>query len=218
MSVPPQLTTAVGTAIKNGYRWELDRTMRANAYLRVFFSVILLVFSGFGPGLLMRFPVSIGGVRLDTVSLFYAYRPVIFALIFMALVCVLAALSRRAFVLFGAALEEDIEDGETPEGRRRYIRHLKPSSYPFVLSGNLAVDSVISAVVLVAYCFWIVVLVETIPLGMLSYQTVGIILGAYGFFGAVIIMVFIWAGLAARGRRLLAAPAAVNRREDDRPA
>ena len=216
MSVPPELSAVASAAIRNGYRWELDRAIRANAYLRVFFSVMLLMFAGFGPGLLMRFPVSVGGVRLDTVSQFYAYRPVVFTLVFVALVCVLAALARRAFEFFRAALEEDT--GAAGGERERYIRHLKPGSFPFVLSGNLVVDGVISIVVLIAYCFWVVILVETIPLGMISYQVVGIVMGAYGIFGAIIVTVFIWAGLAARGRRLLAAPSGAVPTESPPPA
>ncbi len=202
MSVPPSLAQTAGAAIRNGYRWELDRAVRANAYLRVFFSVMLLVYCSFGPGLLMRFPVSIGGVQLETVSRFYAYRPVVFALVFVALVCVLAALARRSLDLFAAALAEDTVCGQEPVNRELYVRNLTPSPFPFVLSGSLMVDVAVFVIALLAYCFWVVLLVETIPLGMMSYEVVGVVLGAYGLFAGLIVTGFIWGGLARRDRAL----------------
>jgi hypothetical protein len=187
-------------AIRSGYRWELDRAIRTNNYLRVFFSTGLLIYAGFGPGLLIRFPVSVGGVSLEAVAKFYAFRPVIFALLFVALACVLAALARRALLLFERALDEDTE--QQPGQRRRYIADLRPPAFPFVLSGHIMVDLSIAVATLVAYGFWVILLVETIPLGMGVYQTTGIILGCYGLFGSLIVTAFVWYGLARRVRRL----------------
>lgn len=201
MAVPPEMDQVAGGAIKSGYRWELDRAIRTASYLRVFFSVILLIYAGFGPGVLMRFPVSVGGVRLETVSQFYAYRPVVFALLFIALVAVLAALARRAFALFEAALTED---GPQPGLRRRYIDRLQPSRFPFVLSGNAFVDIAIMIINLMTYSFWSVLLVETVPAGMGTYQAVGVVFGSYGLFGAIIITGFTWSGLARTSRALKA--------------
>jgi hypothetical protein len=194
------MAEAAAGAIRSGYRWELDRAIRTNNYLRVFFSTGLLIYCGFGPGLLIRFPVSVGGVTVDAVAKFYAFRPVIFALLFVALASVLAALARRALLLFERALDEDT--GQSPEERRRYIADLKPATLPFVLSGHMMVDLSIGVVALVAYGFWVVLLVEIIPIGMMAYQTAGIVLGCYGLAGSLIVIGFVWFGLARRVRRL----------------
>lgn len=200
MSVPPALSDTVAAAIKSGYRWELDRAIRTNTYLRVFFSVMMLVYSGFGPGVLMRFPVSVGGVRIDAVTQFYAFRPVIFALIFVSFVCVLAALARRANLLFEAAFAEDFESEGSPEVRDKYLKNLKPSLFPFVLSGSILVDVLIFVVALAVYGFWVVLLVETIPQGLGGHQIAGVVLGSYGFFAAIIIFSSIWSGLLVKSR------------------
>jgi hypothetical protein len=202
MSVPPDLSETVAAAIKSGYRWELDRAMRTDSYLRVFFSVIMLAYCAFGPGVLMRFPLSVGGVRIDPVAQFYAFRPVIFSLVFVSLVCVLAALARRALVLFEAALAEDLETEHSPEQRRKYIQNLRPSTFPFVLSGNVLIDLLIFVVALAVYAFWVVLLVETVPQGLGGHQVAGIVLGSYGLFAAVIIFGTIWSGLLLKSKRL----------------
>ncbi|MEO0080472.1 MAG: hypothetical protein ABIK44_07340 [candidate division WOR-3 bacterium] len=206
MSVPEPLTEAVAAAIRSGYRWELDRAIRTNTYLRVLFSVLLAGYAGFGPGVLIRFPASAGGVGYDAVSRFYAFRPVLFALMFVALVCVLAALARRAVVLFEAALAEDTTEATTIAERDRYIRHLRPSPFPFVLSGSILVDLLIYVVILLAYGVWTVILVETVPFGMGAYQIVGVVVGSYGLFAAMIITGLVWSGLAARMKRLIRLP------------
>jgi hypothetical protein len=201
MSVPPDLSETVAAAIKSGYRWELDRAMRTNSYLRVFFSVIMLAYCGFGPGVLMRFPLSVGGVRIDPVTQFYAFRPVIFALVFVSLVCVLAALARRAHVLFQAAQIEDLDAGRSAEERRKYVRNLRPSSFPFVLSGSVLVDVLVFVVALAVYAFWVVLLVETVPQGLSGHQVAGIVLGSYGLFAAIIVFTTVWSGLLMRSKR-----------------
>ncbi|MEO0080773.1 MAG: hypothetical protein ABIL25_00565 [candidate division WOR-3 bacterium] len=197
MSVPPDLTEAVVSAVRTGYRWELDRAMRANAYLRVFFSSALLLYSGFGPGLLIRFPVTVSEPHLEPLSQFYAFRPAIFALIFAALSCVLAALAQRGQVLFESALAED-----RPNRTEEYFRLLAPSPLPFVLSGNLLVDGIVFVIAVAAYAFWVVLLVETTPVVMQAYQVVGVVLGSYGLFAALIVIGFVWAGLVRRSRKL----------------
>lgn len=206
MAVPRDLADTVNAAIKSGYRWELDRAIRTNSYLRVFFSLLVLVYCGFGPGVLLRFPVTAGPVGFEALSYFYAFRPVVFAILFLALVSVMGALARRSFELFRAAMEEDIGPGEDQGQRERYIRELKPSPLPFVLSGSVPVDLVIFAIALAAYSFWVVLLVETTMTGMGAYQTVGIIIGSYGLFAAIILIVALWVGLVKRGRDLLSAP------------
>ena len=45
------MTDAASAAIKSGYRWELDRDIRTNNYMRVFFSTAVLGYCSFGPGL-----------------------------------------------------------------------------------------------------------------------------------------------------------------------
>jgi hypothetical protein len=198
MSAPDNLPAQ--HAIRDGYRWELDRSVRANGYLRVFFSALVLLYACFGPALLLRFTLSSTELRPETVVRFYAFRPVLFALLFSALVCVLGALAQRAHVLFEAALAEDT--GSDAARRQQYIKHLAPSPNPFVLSGNLSVDFLILLVALGAYSLWVVLLVETIPRALSVYQNVGIVLGSYGLFTSVIVIGFVWAGLARRGRRL----------------
>jgi hypothetical protein len=197
------MTDAASGAIKSGYRWELDRAIRTNNYLRVFFSTAVLGYCAFGPGLLIRFPTAVSGVRLGTVTQFYAFRPVIFSLVFVAFCCVLAALARRAHFLFEEAFYEDVEDDTPADKQKQYITTLRPSPLPFVLSGNLLVDAAIFFVTLVAYSFWVILLVETIPEVMGTHQVIGIVLGSYGLFGGLIIVAAIWAGLARRARRLL---------------
>ena len=39
------------------------------------------------------------------------------------------------------ALEEDLKDDPCPGSCRRYVENLKPSAFPFVLSGNIMVDA-----------------------------------------------------------------------------
>jgi hypothetical protein len=202
MSVPDEpLEKAV--ALKSGYRWQLDRAISANTYLRVFFSTLLLLYAVFGPGVLLRFPASGGGVGFEPVSRFYAFRPVLYALMFVVLVCVLAALAKRALDLFEATLAVDTTEATGVSERDRYIRRLKPSPLPLVLSGHGLVDLLILGAILVAYSFWIVLLVETIPPGMGGYAVAGIVLGSYGLFGAMIVCLWVWLALTARGRRLL---------------
>lgn len=200
----------VGTPVDgsvSGYRRELDRAIRTNDYLRVFFSVVLLGYCVFGPGLLIRFPASfLGGVRLDTLTQFHGYRPAIFALVFLSLSCVIAALARRAFFLFEETLREDLPPDSPPALRERYVRNLQPSPFPFVLSGHAVVDGAIFFVTLVAYSFWAVLLVEMIPIGMGTHQVVGIVLGSYGLFGTLIVVVPVWAGLLRRRRQILERP------------
>lgn len=196
------MSDAASAAIKSGYRWELDRAIRTNNYLRVFFSTMVLGYCAFGPGLLIRFPTAVSGVRLSTVTQFYAFRPVIFSLVFVALCCVLAALARKSQFLFEEAFYEDTGDDTTAERRTQYLDNLMPSPFPFVLSGNLLVDAAIFFVTLVAYSFWVVLLVETIPEVMGTHQVIGIVLGSYGLFGGLIITASIWVGLARRARLL----------------
>ncbi len=202
MSVPDNLPA--GHAIRDGYRWELDRSIRSNGYLRVFFSALLLVYACFGPALLLRFSLSTTDLRPDTIVRFYAFRPVLFALLFTALVCVLGALAQRAHALFAAALEEDT--GADPARRGEYIRQLAPSPCPFVLSGNVAIDFLVLVVALGAYSLWIVLLVETVPAALAVHQRVGIVLGSYGLFTSFIVIGFVWARLGRRAKRLRLEP------------
>jgi hypothetical protein len=191
----------------SGYRRELDRATRTNDYLRVFFSVVLLGYCVSGPGLLIRFPASfLEGVRLDTLTQFHGYRPAIFALVFLSLSCVVAALARRAFFLFDEAIREDLPPDSPPDRRERYVRNLQPSPFPFVLSGHALVDGAIFFVTLVAYSFWVLLLVEMIPTGMGTHQVVGIVLGAYGLFGTLIVVIPVWIGLLRRRRQMLGRP------------
>ena len=52
--------------------------------MRVLFSLALLVHAGFGPGLLLRFPLT-GSNSVEPIARFYAFRPVIYALLLVAL-------------------------------------------------------------------------------------------------------------------------------------
>jgi hypothetical protein len=192
-----------------GFREHLGRAARATFYLRVLFSVALLVHAGFGPGLLLRFPLT-GSMAVEPVAQFYAYRPVIYALLLVALVAVLAALCRRAVGLFEAEwgllgplpLAEDTASPAADDRRERYLRLLRPSPTPFVLSGHIAVDLVIFGAALLAYSLWIVILAETTPPNMSGYQVAGIVLGSYGLFASVIITGLVWFNATRRLSRL----------------
>ena len=193
MSAPAENST--------GFREHLGRAARATFYLRILFSIALLVHAGFGPGLLLRFPLT-GSSSFEPIALFYAYRPVIYALLLVALVAVLAALCRRAVGLFEAELTEDTAQPQSGVSRERYLRLLRPSPSPFVLSGQIIVDSVILVVALLAYSFWIVILAETTPANMSGYQVGGVVLGSYGLFASLIITGFVWFSAAHRLGRL----------------
>jgi hypothetical protein len=182
----------------DAFREHLGRAARATFYLRILFSVALLVHAGFGPGLLLRFPLT-GSMAVEPVAQFYTFRPVIYALLLVALVCVLAALCRRAVVLFEAEFAEDTAHPVSVGARDRYLRLLRPSPTPFVLSGNIAVDTLICGAALLAYSFWIVILAETTPPNMSGYQAAGIVLGSYGLFASLIITGLVW---FSSGRRL----------------
>jgi hypothetical protein len=192
-----------------GFREHLGRAARATFYLRILFSVALLVHAGFGPGLLLRFPIT-GTNLVEPIAQFYAFRPVIYALLLVALVAVLAALCRRAVRLFEAewdllgppSLAEDTADAAADDRRQRYLNLLRPSPSPFVLSGHLGVDLVIFGAALLAYSFWIVILAETTPTSLSGSQVAGIILGSYGLFASLIITGFVWFSAARRLRRL----------------
>jgi len=184
-----------------GFREHLGRAARATFYLRVLFSLALMVHAGFGPGLLLRFPLT-GSNSVEPVAQFYAVRPVIYSLLFVALVCVLAALCHRAIGLFEAELAADTAQPDSGATRERYLRLLRPSPTPFVLSGNVAVDLVIFGAGLLAYSFWIVILAETTPVTMSGYQIAGIVLGSYGLFAALIITGLVWFTSARRLGRL----------------
>jgi hypothetical protein len=196
MSVQPQSTGDV-------FREHLGRTARATFYLRILFSVALLVHAGFGPGLLLRFPLT-DSIAVEPVAQFYAVRPVIYALLLVALICVLAALCRRAVRLFEAEFAEDTAHPVSGGERERYLRLLRPSPTPFVLSGNVAIDLVIFGAVLLAYSFWVVILAETAPPDMSGYQAASITLGSYGLFASLIITGTVWFSSARRLNRLRA--------------
>jgi len=150
----------------DAFREHLGRAARATFYLRVLFSLALLVHAGFG--LLLRFPLT-GSGSVEPVAQFYAFRPVIYALLLVALVCVLAALCRRAVGLFEAEFAADTAQPDSGGTRERYLRLLRPSPTPFVLSGNAAVDLVIFGAAPLAYSFWIVILAETTPKTLSGY-------------------------------------------------
>jgi hypothetical protein len=194
MSVPTESSAG-------GFREHLGRAARATFYLRILFSVALLVHAGFGPGLLLRFPLT-GSNSIEPIALFYAYRPVIYALLLVALVSVLAALCRRAVSLFEAECAEDTVLPDSTGVRERYLRLLRPSPSPFVLSGHVAVDAVIFGAALLAYSFWVLILAETTPRNMSGYQVAGIMLGSYGLFASLIITGFVWFSSARRLKRL----------------
>jgi len=185
----------------DAYREHLGRAVRATFYMRVLFSLALLVHAGFGPGLLLRFPLT-GSNSIEPVAQFYAFRPVIYALLLVALVAVLAALCRRAVDLFEAEFAEDTAQPVTGDRRERYLRLLRPSPTPFVLSGHVPVDFVIFGAALLAYSFWIVILAETTPANMSGYQVGGIVLGSYGLFASLIITGLVWFNSWRRLRRL----------------
>ena len=184
-----------------GFREQLGRAARATFYLRVLFSLALLVHAGFGPGLLLRFPLT-GSSSFEPVAQFYAYRPVIYALLLVALVAVLAALCRRAIGLFEAEFSEDTAYPVAADRRERYLRLLRPSPAPFVLSGHIGVDLVIFGAALLAYSFWIVLLAETTPSNLSGYQVAGIVLGSYGLFASLIITGLVWFNSRRRFSRL----------------
>ena len=200
--MPVPVENAGGGQHAGGYREHLSRAARVNFYLRVLFSLFTLIHTGFGPGLLLRFPASGGYVVIEPLAQFYAFRPVIYALLFIALVCVLAALCRRATILFEAEFAEDASVSDSTEERGRYLRLFRPSPTPFVLSSNIAVDLTIFVAALLAYSFWVVVLAETAPPGLTGYQAAGIVLGSYGLFAALIIMGLSWFSAARRLHRL----------------
>jgi hypothetical protein len=185
----------------DAYREHLGRAVRATFYMRVLFSLALLVHAGFGPGFLLRFPLT-GSNSIEPLAQFYAFRPVIYALLLVALVAVLAALCRRAVDLFEAEFAEDTAQPVTGDRRERYLRLLRPSPAPFVLSGHIAVDFVIFGAALLAYSFWIVILAETTPTNMSGYQVAGIVLGSYGLFASLIITGLVWLNSWRRLRRL----------------
>jgi hypothetical protein len=194
------------------FREELTRAVRFNAYLRILFSTALLAYAVFGPGLLLRFPVAGGNVNLEPLAQFYAFRPVIFALLFIALVSVLAALTRRAVELFEAKVTEELGVSMPAHDRESYVRHFHPSTFPFVLSGQMPIDIPIFIVALVAYSLWTILLVETTPAGMGAHEVVGIILGSYGLFASLIAVALVWADAARRVRAIR------NRPGPERPA
>jgi hypothetical protein len=187
----------------DAFREHLGRAVRATFYLRVLFSLALLVHAGFGPGLLLRFPLT-GSNSVEPVAQFYAFRPVIYALLMVALVCVLAALCRRAIGLFEAEFAADTVQPDSGGTRERYLRLLRPSPTPFVLSGNVAIDLAIFGAALLAYSFWIVILAETTPKIMSGYQVAGIVLGSYGLFAALIVTGLVTFNSARRLNRLKA--------------
>jgi hypothetical protein len=115
---------------------------------------------------------------------------------------VLAALCRRATGLFEAEFAEDTGPADPGAEQKRYLKLLRPSPTPFVLSGNIAVDLTIFVAALLAYAFWIVILAETAPSDMVGYQVGGIVLGSYVLFAALIITGLVWLSTARRLRRL----------------
>jgi hypothetical protein len=185
-----------------GFRESLGRASRATFYLRVGFSVLFLVYAGFGPGLLFRTVATGANVGYEPLARFYSFRPVIYALLFVAFACVLATLARRAVDLFAVEFGEDVGFGAANSDRDRYLHYLKPSPLPFVLSGNTPIDLMIMLVALVGYSFWVVVLAESAPAGIGGYQIAGIVLGSYGLFAVLIITGLVWFGSARRIRAI----------------
>jgi hypothetical protein len=184
-----------------GFRESLSRASRATFYLRIGFSVLFLVYAGFGPGLLFR-TLATANVGYEPLARFYSFRPVIYSLLFVAFACVLATLARRAVDLFAAEFGEDVGFGASGAHRDRYVHYLKPSPLPFVLSGNTPIDLMIMLVALVGYAFWVVVLAESAPPGIGGYQVAGIVLGSYGLFAALIITGLVWFGSVRRIRAI----------------
>jgi hypothetical protein len=195
--MPPAVTGEAASA----YREELGRLGRVTLYLRVVFSVLMLSFAAFGPGILLRFPFAGAPLALGPMNRFFAFRPGIFALLFVALACVLAALVRRALAIFRELVRLDCRNGE----RGDYIRFLRPPLFPFVLSGNTVIDTLVFVVMLAAYGFWVVVLVETTPVVLLGYQTAGVVLGSYGLFAAAIVTAYVWFDARRRSRAITSA-------------
>lgn len=193
-----------------GLRWQLDRVMQTNSYLRVFFSGLLLIYAVFGPATLLRFPTSAGGTTFDSASRFYASRPVLYSIAFIAIFVVLGALARRSFDLFETALVLDTTESTTIAERDRYLRLLMPSPLPFNLSGQHIVDLSVLVVVLAAYVFWVLFLVGTVPPGMGAYGTVGVVIGSYGLFAALITTGIVWANTRDRIRRLKRSPQTIK--------
>jgi len=196
-----------GPGSRTSFREELTRAVRLNAYLRILFSTALLAYAVFGPGLLLRFPLTGGNVNLEPLVQFYAFRPVIFALLFIALVSVLAALTRRAVELFEAKVTEELGGTTSVHDRENYVRHFHPSAFPFVLSGQMPIDVPIFIVVLVAYSLWTILLVEITPAGMGAHEVAGITLGSYGLFASLIAVVLVWVDAARRVRAIRNSPA-----------
>ncbi|MBM3331881.1 hypothetical protein FJY68_08535 [candidate division WOR-3 bacterium] len=195
---------SVSSQDQNGvFREHLARAARATFYLRVLFSLALLFHAGFGPGLLLRFRLT-GCGSVEPVAQLYAFRPVIYAYLHVALVAVLGALCRRAVGLFEAEYLQDTAHEVARGGRESDLRLLRISPRPFVLSSHIAVDTVIFSAALLAFSFWIVILAETTPANMLSYQVAGIVLGSYGLFASLIIMGLVWFNAARRLARLKA--------------
>jgi hypothetical protein len=185
----------------DAFREHLGRAARSTFYLRVLFSMFLLIHAAFGPGLLLRFPLT-GSIATEPLAQFYAFRPVIYSLVLIAIICVLAALCRRAVGLFVAEFAEDTKHPAPDGEHERYLRLLHPSPTPFVLSGNVAIDLTIFVVALLAYSFWVVILAETAPPDMAGYQVGGIVLGSYGLFAGLIITGLVWFSSWRRLRRL----------------
>jgi hypothetical protein len=149
-------------------------------------------------------------VRFEAVSQFFAFRPVIFALLLVAFISVLAALAHRAAELFAVKATIDIDAASPASERESYFRHFQPSPFPFVLSGNAVIDVIIFAIALVAYSLWVLLLVETMPSGMGAHEVVGVVLGSYGLFATLMIVSLVWnrASRRARAVRTQLVPAA----------
>ncbi|HTW92398.1 MAG TPA: hypothetical protein VMH22_11895 [bacterium] len=185
----------------DAFREQLARAARSTFYLRIVFSSALLALAGFGPGLLLRFPIA-GSFAAEPLVQFYAVRPVIYALLLVAVVCVLAVLCRRAVNLFEAEFAPCTAQPGSSE-RERVLRLLRPSPCPFVLSGNVYVDLVIFGAALLAYSFWVVILAETAPPEVPGNQAISITLGSYGLFASVIVAGVVWMGSSRRLRQLV---------------
>ncbi|MEO0073380.1 MAG: hypothetical protein ABIK43_01795 [candidate division WOR-3 bacterium] len=186
----------------SGFRWQLDRAIQTNGYLRVFFSGLLLVYSVFGPAALLRFPTSAGGIGFDSASRFYAYRPTLYSIAFIAIFIVLGALARRSFELFETALVLDTTERTSITEREKYLRLLMPSPLPFTLSGQRIVDLSILVILLCAYSFWVLFLAATVPPGMSCHGVAAVVIGSYGLFAAMITTGIVWSSAATRIRRL----------------
>ncbi len=199
----------------DAFREHLGRAARANFYLRILFSLLLLVVAGFGPGLLFRLPLT-GSFAVEPVAPFYAARTVIYAMLLVTLVCVLAVLCRRAVRLFEAEFLIDTAHPGSSDERARYLRLLRPSPSPFVLSGNVVIDLIIFGAALAAYSFWVMLLVETAPPDLTGHSAAGITLGSYGLFASLIITGVVWFGSSRRLKRLIAGQPSTG--SEQRPA